>query len=104
MSVKNEIVIDGVKYIREQTSNDIRIAILHRGFVYVGRFEQDGPNCVLKNAYNVRRWGTTAGLGELAEKGPLNKTKLDKCPNVRFHELGVINFIDCCEESWENVI
>ena len=102
--MKNEIIVDGVKYVREQASNDIRIVILHRGFVYVGRFEQDGPNCTLKNAYNVRRWGTTAGLGELAENGPLSNTKLAKCSTIRFHELGIINQIDCNEENWKDVV
>jgi len=101
--MKNSIVVDGVKYIKEQTSNNIRIVVLHRGFVYVGRFEQNGANCILRNAHNIRRWGTTTGLGELAKKGPLDKTKLDKCGTVRFHELGIINQIDC-SEAWENVV
>ena len=100
----NEMIINGVAYVPERaTSGEWRIVILHRGFVYAGQFEQDGPNCVLRNAYNVRRWGTSKGLGELAEKGPLPNTALDKAGVVRFHELGIINQLDCNQEKWANV-
>jgi len=98
------IEVNGVKYIRQDGDSDIRIVILHRGFVYVGRFEQDGPNCILRNAFNIRRWGTSSGLGELAEKGPLANTKLDKCGVVRFHELGIVAQIDCGNEVWNDVL
>lgn len=101
----NEVIINGVPYVPKQAaSGEWRIVILHRGFVYVGQFEQDGPNCLLRNAHNVRRWGTsTKGLGELAEKGPLSNTVLDPAGTVRFHELGVINQLDCNQEKWKNV-
>lgn len=101
MGKPNTIKIDEVEYVRADTvqaqamSADIRIVILHRGFVYVGRFEQEGQNCILRNAKNVRRWGTTRGLGELALSGPLEDTVLDECGMIRFHELGIINQIDC---------
>jgi len=101
MSKPETMMIDEVKYVRADSvqqmemSDDIRICILHRGFIYVGNFEQNGVNCVLKNAKNVRRWGTKKGLGELAEKGPQENTILDDCGIVRFHEQGVIAFIDC---------
>ena len=99
----DSVVIDGIKYIPEQPAGDIQIVILQRGFVFVGAFEQDGPNCTLRNAYNVRRWGTTAGLGELAEKGPLTNTKLDKAGTVQFHELTVVARLSCDQEAWDHV-
>lgn len=107
MSKPKTITIDEVEYVRksdvvkENASDDIRIVILHRGFVYVGRFEQDGVNCILKNAKNIRRWGTKNGLGELASSGPLTNTVLDDCGTVRFHEQGIINSIDC-STKWES--
>ena len=96
----NCINVDGVEYVKKEKSEDIRIVVLQRGWVMVGRFSQDGEKCVLTNAYNVRRWGTSKGLGELAEEGPLTDTKLDKCPDVRFHELTVVLTVDCEVKKW----
>lgn len=100
------ITIDEVKYVRadsvehREMSKDIRIVIAHRGFVYVGRIEKEGTEVRILNAKNVRRWGTTKGLGELAEKGPLPETILDDYGIVRIHELAIVNSIDC-SSSWE---
>ena len=79
---------------------DVRIVILQRGWVFVGRFKKVGDQCSLENARNVRKWGTTKGLGEIAENGPTKETVLDSCPTVRFHEQTVIASIDCAEEKW----
>lgn len=79
---------------------DIRIAILQRGWVMVGRFAQDGDRCFLRGASVVRRWGTTRGLGELAANGPLAETKLDACGEVQFHELTAVALIRCAEDKW----
>ena len=78
----------------------IKIVILQRGWVFIGQFSQDGQNCKLENAFNIRRWGTTDGLGELAEKGPLESTKLDKVGIVTFHELTTVAMIDCDQDVW----
>ena len=56
------------------------LLVIKSGFVLVGRFEQSPDALFLRvvgKAAKVRWWGTTAGLGELAEKGPLDATKLD---------------------------
>lgn len=79
---------------------DIRIVILQRGWVFVGEFAQNGPNCSLSNANVVRIWGTNRGLGEIAKNGPTNRTELDPCQTVKFHELTVIATIECSEEKW----
>jgi len=68
----------------------------------VGKYSQKDSNCLLTNAASIRVWGTTKGLGEIAINGPTSKTILDKCPDVRFHELTVIATIDCVEGSWLN--
>ena len=49
----------------------VRIIVLQRGWVAVGRFYQDGSACRLECAQIIRRWGTTRGLGELAAQGTL---------------------------------
>lgn len=77
----------------------IKIAILQRGWVFVGRFSKTGSDCVLENASCLRQWGTTKGLGELVQ-GPTSKTLLDDAGTVRFHELGIVALIDCNQEKW----
>jgi hypothetical protein len=77
-----------------------RIVILQRGWVMVGLWKQEGSQVTLTDAAVIRRWGTTRGLGEIAEEGPTNDTVLDPCPIVRFHELVVIATLDCQEEKW----
>ena len=79
---------------------DIRIVILQRGWVAVGRYSQKGEDCQLDGASIVRRWGTTKGLGELATSGPLENTVLDPSPTLRFHALTVIASIACEESKW----
>lgn len=79
----------------------IKIAILQRGWIYIGKFSQEGSNCKLENAYNIRRWGTSEGLGELALKGKQEETKLDKVGTVTFHELTSVCLIDVNEEVWK---
>jgi len=108
MEQPQTIKIDDVIYVREdsktKTSGDIRIVILQRGWVMVGRFSQEGPNCRLEDAAVIRVWGTSKGLGEIAAKGPTSKTVLDKTPSVNFHELTVIATIDCVEALWVKVL
>jgi hypothetical protein len=103
--MKPEVIkIDEVEYVRKdsmpKTSGDIRIVILQRGWVVVGRYSQEGSNCKLTNASVIRFWGTTKGLGEIAINGPTSKTILDKSPDIRFHELTIIATIDCVESVW----
>ena len=79
----------------------IKIAILQRGWVFIGRFTQEGSMCKLADAYNVRTWGTTKGLGQLAEEGATSNTRLDKVNDVTFHELTAVALIDCNDSIWE---
>lgn len=84
----------------EFSGSEIKIVILQRGWVFVGRFSQNGSICKLTDAYNIRTWGTTKGLGELANSGPTDSTKLDKVNDVTFHELTSIALIDCDTKVW----
>ncbi len=72
-----------------------KIVVCQRGFVYAGDVSQDGEYLTIENAVNVRRWGTTRGLGELAEKGNQPETKADPSGTVRVHRLAVVSMIDC---------
>ena len=84
--------------------NEIKIAILQRGWVYVGRFERLGNDCKLTDAKNIRRWGTTRGLGEIAKNGPTLSTILDDYGTVEFDYLTVVNLISCSQDKWETVL
>ena len=99
------IKIDDVEYVRkgveQDVKGDLKIVILQRGWVMVGKLERNGSDCVLHNASVIRQWGTTKGLGEIAFGGPTSKTVLDKCyGEVQFDYLTVISCIACKEASW----
>lgn len=100
-----EIVVDGVKYYSQkpkEAEGKIKIVILQRGWVMVGKFERKGSDCSLSDASVIRSWGTTKGLGELALGGPTSNTKLDKCNGlVEFDYLTVVATVSCEEKVWE---
>lgn len=76
------------------------IVVADRGFVYVGDVEHGGGFCVVRNARNVRLWGTTKGLGELALNGPQPKTVLDPIGTVRIPDRAIISIIDTDGAKW----
>lgn len=107
-SVVNEISINGVTYVQKgsetEVKGDIKIVILQRGWVMIGRFERVGNDCKLHNASVIRTWGTSYGLGELASEGAKLGTKLDKCHGVvQFDYLTVVATIDCEESKWKKL-
>ena len=83
---------------------DIRIVILQRGWVAVGKFHkgEDGAR-FLTNASIVRVWGTTKGLGEICS-GPTPTTKLDPCGDMAFHELTIISTMKADPKGWKNYV
>ena len=103
-----EISINGKSYVPKDSVSDkdiisdIKIVILQRGWIMVGRFERNGSECKLHNSSTIRSWGTTKGLGEIAKGGPTSSTKLDKNYGVvEFDYLTVVASIACLEESWK---
>jgi len=80
----------------ETQSRDLgnQIVVVDRGFVYVGNVTIEGDMCRIKNARNVRKWGTTKGLGELVD-GPTKDTVLDFYGEVLVPMKAVIHFIKC---------
>ncbi len=95
-----ELEVNGVKYVRAdsipatQPVRDIgptRIIVADRGWVFVGNCEDNTDGTVtIRNARNIRLWGTTKGLGELAD-GPLSSTKHDLYGEVRCTPVLTIN-------------
>ena len=103
----NEVEINGTKYVKKDSivipkeyDGDIKIVVLQRGWIYIGRFERTGNDCKLHNAYNIRSWGTTKGLPELVN-GATKNTKLDKCEGiVEFDWLTVVHTITVNKSKW----
>ncbi len=79
-----------------------KIVVLNRSWNMVGDVEIDGDFYLVSDGAVIRRWGTTAGLGELAMKGKLPETILDPLPLTKIHKDQVIFTIDCDEEKWKN--
>lgn len=75
-----------------------QIVIADRGWVWVGRARIDGESVIIQNARCVRYWGTTRGLGQLAEEGPQPNTKLDPCGRVELNRRALIALIACRSE------
>ena len=77
------------------------IVIAERGWVYIGKTHREGDQLVIDQCFNIRRWGTTNGLGEIALKGPTESTVLDYYGLVRVHVLAMAGgTIDCNDEIW----
>lgn len=99
----NSVFIGGIEYIpksknivSQNFTGPVKIVVLQRGWVYIGRFSKTADGvCSLHNAYNIHRWGTTEGLGELVN-GVTNSTVLKKVEGViEFDWLTVVNTITC---------
>jgi hypothetical protein len=77
------------------------IVVLQRGWVVVGDLTTNENNCTLTNASVVRRWGTSTGLGELANDGPKASSMLDPVPTgIHFDLRTSILMIPCNEANW----
>lgn len=85
----------------DDPDGELRIVVLQRGFVVVGNVRQHGAEVRIDPCACVRRWGTTRGLGELAERGPLENTVLDKQSETIVHELAIVEQIRCNAVAWE---
>lgn len=103
-----EIEINGELYVKKGSegsegpkNSNIKIIVLQRGWVMIGRYSQKEDACSLDDASVIRTWGTTKGLGELAFGGPTSTTKLDKTGHVDFHILTIVASINCVESKWE---
>lgn len=88
---------------KSNNGEEIRIVILQRGWVVVGKYYQNGTDCWIESGYVIRSWGTTKGLGELAMYGKKESTKLDEIPITRFHELTVVASMICDKSKWKEL-
>ena len=82
----------------------IMIVVLDRGYVEVCQVPQYPEAYALWmpvwNSRTIRYWGTTEGLGELAN-GPTPETRLDaKVPSGQFPVRAIIKMLDVDQSKW----
>ncbi len=85
----------------DEQNKDLRIVVLDRGWIFIGEFSEDGMECTLKDAYVIRRWGTTKGLGELAIEGKKPETVLDKAGIIHYHKNAQVMNLRCDLSKWK---
>lgn len=81
----------------------LEIVIAQRGWVFIGEVSIVSPTeVVITSAKNIRRWGTTKGLGQLATEGPTENTHIDNVGTVLLHPLAIIARMPVtCTEKWK---
>jgi hypothetical protein len=78
----------------------LQIAVLERGWVFIGQATVADGLLTLSGAKNIRRWGTTRGLGEIATGGPTKNTVLDDAGTIRAPIANVVALIECDATRW----
>lgn len=78
----------------------LSIVVADRGWVYIGRVEQEADWLTIMDARQITRWGTTNGLNELVG-GPTSNTKLGAPASVRVPMRAVITVIPVNDAKWE---
>ena len=103
ISIDNEVYVRKADLPSEPINSDVKIVILQRGWVAIGRWQQDGQRVVLSDASIIRKWGTTKGLPQLAVEGKQSGTVLDPAGTMEFHELTVVAAINVDESKWPSL-
>ena len=98
------LTIDGVVFVAEEDiakpSGPIKIVVIERGFVYVGRVSTlDAGTLQIEAARSLIRWGSSQHLGELVN-GPLENTKLGAACTVLVRNSQVIHMIEANQDGW----
>lgn len=81
------------------TDHGLKIVVIDRGFVYIGKVTTDAEWCKITGCKNIRKWGSTKGLGELVN-GPLGDTVLDACGDLNIPIHALISIMGVVEEKW----
>lgn len=87
-----------------KNDGDCKVIVMIRGFVLVGRVHEteDPMYYRVDDCCIVRRWGTSAGLGQLALEGIQEETILDPEGNgVLVNRRHVLREIPCMHASWK---
>jgi len=95
-----EVTINGRRFVAVEELGEIKLVVLERGFVYVGRVSEAGGITTIRGARSIIRWGTTQHLGEIVN-GPLENTKLGaSCTVTARTTPQVLHTIEVSQEHW----
>jgi len=86
---------------KKKTLSGYAIVIATHGWIFVGKCDIDKNWCVITGAKTIRVWGTKRGIGELAENGPTERTKLDDGGVIRIPLASVVATLDTEESKWK---
>ena len=81
----------------------IKIVVIERGFIYVGRVEASDGEVTIHDARSLIRWGSSQHLGELVH-GPLENTLLGASCTVRVRDGQIIHMIEVDQNDWRKYI
>lgn len=93
--------VDGTRV--EDPKGEIEIVVLDRGWVVVGQVSIKGEEVVIKKGHVIRRWGTTNGLGQIAQEGPTADTKLEAAPLIKTTLGAVVCRFGCDQDKWDKL-
>lgn len=99
LAVIGEPIVESSSAATQILGSKIKIVVLQRGWVVVGSYSHNATEATLENAATIRVWGTTKGLGELAQDGPTSTTKLDKAGTIRFERLTSVLVLDVKDDA-----
>ena len=83
--------------------DEIKIVVLDRGWVFVGRTRVVDQTVRIEQAKCIRRWGTERGLGELTG-GPRSDTILDAAGTVEAPVRALIFTLDVEQDAWTRAL
>jgi hypothetical protein len=69
---------------------EYNIIVCTNGFVFIGVVEEQEYEIIVTNCYNVRKYGTDEGIGQLALSGATPNTILDFCGIIRINKTHLI--------------
>ena len=84
----------------QNEDHGLALVVADRGFVWVGKVRTTSDWVEIEAGRAVRRWGTSEGLNELANKGPLTNTRLDAAADLKVNRKALIAIIPCEVDKW----
>lgn len=84
----------------KKATGKLVIAILDRGWVFIGRATEDEHSLQIEGADCIRCWGTSKGIGQLALEGKQSETVLDPAGSLSVPKGSVIALINASESVW----
>lgn len=98
--------LDKNERLPDDKERDIRVCLLQRGRVLLGEFATQGlPGMTrLRRCACIRRWGTDAGIGQLAKYGPRTQTEIDWQGETEWPTLATVETIRCNTRLWGPIL